>query len=256
MINQELIQLFQELQYGIVFTRYIGLGFAKICYSEDDPSSYWNYAFTNQLLNSEQLLQLNNEFELLQRKPTIYFENTEDNTKLRTFLEENEFKKGFEDSWLFYGEDEINTNKFDQVKKVENVDELKTFVETFDKCYQKDDQQNPYGELGGYLNSARKAWIDYHDEKLEYFMVFKDGEPVAVSALTSYEGMGYIANVGSLQSVRGEGFGKLATLYCVWKSKENGNKNHFLGTEDGTYPNAFYQRIGFKKKFSTLGYSR
>ena len=102
---------------------------------------------------------------------------------------------------------------------------------------------------------ARSAWFKFNDTgKIEYFIVYKGSKPVAVSTLTNFAGIGYISNVGSLREVRGEGFGKTASLYCVYISKQNGNSEHALATEEGQYPNEFYKRIGFKTRFTALGY--
>jgi len=102
---------------------------------------------------------------------------------------------------------------------------------------------------------AEKVWHRHHATgRIEYFTVFAGNEPVAVSTLANFKQIGYISNVGSLRKVRGQGFGKLATLYCVDLSKKRGNYYHCLATEDGTYPHEFYQRIGFVKKFSAACY--
>lgn len=141
---------------------------------------------------------------------------------------------------------------------MENKQDLELFLKTFNNCYKKDDPQNPYGEVGSYLDSSKKAWIaNSSSNKLEYFIIYNESQkPVAVSALTNYKGIGYISNVGSLQSVRGQGFGKLATFYCIYKSKLNGNKIHCLATEEGHYPYEFYKRLGFKDKFSAVYYQK
>lgn len=124
-------------------------------------------------------------------------------------------------------------------------------------CFQKNDPQNPYGELGDYLKVAEKVWWRHHaTNRIEYFMVYDGNEPVAVSTLTNYKSIGYISNVGSLKSVRGKGFGKLATIYCVNLSNKHENKYHCLATEEGTYPHEFYQRIGFEKKFSAVCFTK
>lgn len=124
-------------------------------------------------------------------------------------------------------------------------------------CFQKDDPQNPYGTLGDYLTVAEKVWHRHHaTDRIEYFTAFDGNEPVAVSTLTNFKQIGYISNVGSLRKVRGQGFGKLATLYCVDVSKKRDNHYHCLATEEGTYPHEFYQRIGFEKKFSAVCYKK
>jgi hypothetical protein len=57
-----------------------------------------------------------------------------------------------------------------------------------------------------------------------------------------------------MQSVRGEGYGKLATLFCVNEALKNSVSDVFLATEEGTYPNTFYKKIGFKTRFTGIGY--
>ena len=56
--------------------------------------------------------------------------------------------------------------------------------------------------------------------------------------------------------MRGEGYGKLATLYAVLESQRLGNSDHALATEEGTHPNEFYKRLGFETRFTALAYSK
>jgi len=158
---------------------------------------------------------------------------------------------------MFHDGKIINKEHFSQVQKVKDKDGLQIFLKTFDSCYQKDDPQNAYGELGEYLNAAKIAWLKNHkNNKVEYFIVYNNNKPVAVSSLSNYKNIGYISNVGSLIKVRGQGFGKLVTHYCISQSKKRGNNQHCLATEEGTYANEFYKRIGFKTIFTAVGYKK
>jgi hypothetical protein len=56
-------------------------------------------------------------------------------------------------------------------------------------------------------------------DRLEYFTMFDDEEPVSVATLANFAGIGYISNVGSKLDYRGKGFEKVISLYCVYKSK-------------------------------------
>lgn len=191
----------------------------------------------------------------MKRDSTIYFENKKNLSPLSKLLEEKDYKKGYEDSWMFYQNKTVDITLFNQVQKVTNPNQLEIFLETFDHCYQKNDPQNVYGELGNYLKLAKEVWYKHREtDRLEYFIVYKDSKPVAVSALTNFKRIGYISNVGSLREVRGEGFGKIATLYCVYQSKKYGNNKHCLATEEKTYANEFYKRIGFGTLFTAVGY--
>lgn len=240
-----------------MYDQLIELGYATVALSNDDGSPFWNNALTDNLLRQDQLIELEKCFVENNRQPTMYFENKNALTDLRKYLEINEYTFSFEDSWQFWGGGDINKNNFGSVKKAESEMELEIFLETFDRCYRKDDPQNPYGELGEYLAVAKKAWLKQGDNgRLQYFTVFEKDNPVAVSTLTMFDEIGYISNVGSLPEVRGKGFGKAATLYCVNESVECGNKIHCLATEEGHYPNEFYKRIGFETKFTAIGMTK
>lgn len=249
MTNFDFLKKYEELQYTIMFDRFVDLGFATVSYCEGDNSPFWNHALTDQVIDDGQLSEIEKTLTSLKRKPAVYFENKPILEPLKKSLENKKYKKTAEDSWMFFGQDTIDASKFDSIIKVQNEDELRVYLETFDLCYQKDDPQNVYGGLGEYLSVAEKAWKrHYNSDRIEYFIVYDKDEPVAVSALTNLNGIGYISNVGSLRKVRGRGFGKTATLFCVQESINKRNKLHCLATEENTYPNEFYKRIGFKTR--------
>ncbi len=82
----------------------------------------------------------------------------------------------FEDCWQFWDGNKIDETRFDLVKKVDSLELLNEFLNTFDACYQKDDPQNPYGELGEYLETAKELWHKHHQSnRLEYFIVYDGG---------------------------------------------------------------------------------
>ena len=255
MDNFNFLRKHQQLQYTIMFDKLIDLGFAMVGYCKGDDSSFWNLALTNQILTKKELFKVEETMQSLNRNPGVYFENRESLKPLVKFLKGKGYEFSFEDSWMFHSGRHIDVSRFGLVKKVTNETELKVFLKTFDACYQKDDPQNPYGELGDYLKVAEKVWHRHHKtNRLEYFLVYKGKKPVAVSTLTNHGSIGYISNVGSFREVRGEGFGKIASLYCVDVSKKRGNTKHCLATEEGTYPNEFYKRIGFITRFTAVAY--
>lgn len=257
--NFNFLQKYQKLQHSIMFDVLINLGFATVGCSKTDPSPFWNLALTDQVFDKNQILKVEETLKKHNRDSTIYFENKNELNGLKDLLKNKGYKKSYEDSWQFWvNEKTIDMRHFDAVKKIINKEELKIFLETFDQCYQKNDPQNPYGELGSdYLKVAEKVWHSHSQgERIEYFMVYKNNKPVAVSTLTNYDGIGYISNVGSFREVRGEGFGKAATLFCVKESIKHGNKEHCLTTEEGKYPNEFYKRIGFSPKFTAIAYTK
>ncbi len=246
-----------HLQYGIILDELKDLGWGLLTFSRKDTSNYFNNLLVDDMLSDIQLAQAEQLFLERDRQATFYFENTSRLDKLKEFLSRKKYSKSFEDCWMFHDGQQIDERKFDQVKKVTNQAELNIFLDTMNMCFQKNDPQNPYGELGEYLETAKDGWMQNHgSDRLQYFLVYKNDQPVAVASLTTFHELGYISNVGSLKSVRGEGFGKLATLFCVRKSVEAGNTYHFLGTEEGNYPYEFYKRLGFVDRFRAVGWSK
>lgn len=257
--NFNFLQKYQKLQHAIMYDELIDIGFAVVGYSETDPYAFWNLALTDIVLGENQISKIEDILKQHQRNSTIYFENKNELNGLKEKLGEKGYKKSFEDTWQFWtGEKKLDKKYFSSVKKVIDKTSLNIFLEIFNQCYQKNDPQNPYGELGGdYLKVAEKVWHRHSQkERIEYFMVYKNNSPVAVSTLTNYDGIGYISNVGSLREVRGEGFGKAATLFCIQESIKRGNKEHCLATEEGAFPNEFYKRIGFATRFTAVGYTK
>lgn len=255
--NFDFLRKYQRLQNGIMYDKVIDLGFATVTYCGIYDSDFWNNALIDNELTEQQIIEIETKLNELNRKPSLYFENRPTFQKLIAMLSQKGYSKSFEDCWQFWTGIAVDKIRFENVKKVETDKDLSLFLKIFNKCYQKDDPQNPYGELGDYLQVARSAWNKHSKtNRIEYFIVYKGDEPVAVSTLTNYEGLGYISNVGSLIEVRGQGYGKTATLYCVEESIKNGNNDHCLATEEGHYPNTFYNRIGFETRFKAIAYSK
>ncbi len=256
MDGYDFLRKYIELQRGIMFDKVIRMGFADIVYCEIDSTNFWNFALVNRDVSKE-LPEIEERMKGLKRNPAIYFENRKGLESLIGILEGSGYEKSYEDSWLFWKGGKIDSRHFTSIKKVENEDDLKLFLKTYDSCFRKDDPKNPYGELGDYLKVIEKTWRKYHDTgRVEFFMVLKGDRAVAVSVLRNKSGMGYVTDVGSLMDVRGKGYGKAATLFCVKRSLENGNDTHFIATEEGTYPNEFYKKIGFEPKIRGLCYTK
>ena len=154
MDNYEFLKKYQMLQNTVMFDGLVDFGFASVGWSNTDRSSFWNLALVNGLLSKPEIEQVEEIFARQKRKPTFYFENRDDLKSLVKNLEENGYKKGYEDSWQFWKDGDVDESRFESVKMVESEEMLKEFLTTFDMCYQKGDPQNPYGELGEYLKVA------------------------------------------------------------------------------------------------------
>jgi ribosomal protein S18 acetylase RimI-like enzyme len=252
MDDLEFLSNYLKLQTGIMYDQVIDKPYGKISYCAGDKSSFWNSSLITKNINKQDLDDIEAQFKQLERKPAVYFPNIVAFKAAAELLTAHSYAKSYEDSWLFHNGNNLAINNA-IVKKVTSNEDVTLFLDIFNRCYQKNDPQNAYGELGDYLTVTKTVWEKHHQtSRIEYFLVYKKDEPVAVSALTNFAGIGYISNVGSLRTVRSEGFGKIATHYCIQQSLSHGNNIHCLATEDGTYADEFYKRIGFKPKLKAI----
>jgi ribosomal protein S18 acetylase RimI-like enzyme len=258
MKNREFLETYQLLQYSIVFNRLFDLGSVSVSLSDTLPGPFFNYAQTDMLLDTKEVLQAEDIFLKTNRHPTFYFEDKPELLELLNLLEGRGYRKSWEDSWMFYSGSKPEDKLLDNVKTVTNEEELEVFLSTFNESYQSDDPQNPLGALGSYVEHVREIWKKHSfSGKVEYFVAFDPkGHPAAVSTLTNFGGIGYISNVGSLRHFRGEGYGRKATMYCIKRSMEKGNTVHCLATEKESYPYNFYSKNGFDVAFTAIGMSK
>ena len=224
-------------------------------YCKNNSEIWWNFALLKKSINSEDIKLIDNFFYSRNRSPTIYLsdEDTFENS-INLILKEG-YKLSSKDSWMFW-EDEVPEINDKDIIEVQSEEDFEEWINTFIKSYPKDDPKNPYGDQSEFAEILKEKWKEGKIKKDKYFLAFKENFPVAVGILTNYDNKGYISGIGSIPCVRGKGFGKKISLYCVKKSFEQGNKIHFLATEKGDYPFEFYKRIGFTPKFTASYYTK
>lgn len=224
-------------------------------YSEVNPEDWWNFALLKKPIKKEEITLIEDFFKKRKRKSAIYFHDGSEFEKVKLILGYRDYNVSAKDYWMFW---ENGIPKIDDqgIKEVKTDDDFDVWFETFIKSYQKDDPQNPYGEQTDFALLLKKLWRERKTRGEKYFLAFDEDKPVAVGILMSYDKKGYIYSIGSIPSVRGKGFGKKISLYCIKESFRQGNKFHFLATEKGGYPFAFYERIGFNPEFVSYLYTK
>lgn len=236
--------------YGYTTDKIIDLDFATVAISETDSSNFWNWALVDDLIDSKKLLEIEDKLKQYDRQLAIYCPQDNDLELLYQFLKSQGLEKTAQDCYLFYDQEKVSDLDFSKIKIVDSEKDLEIFLTTADQCYQVNDPQNVYGQLGEFLKTIKRAWHNlHHHGKIELYLAYEQEKPVAVSMLSPDQKVSYISTVGSLPSIRGQGFGKLVTLYAVKKSIAKGCQQCCLVTESHTYPHEFYQRIGFSNKF-------
>ncbi len=202
MTNAEFLKKFLKLQFQIGYDRLYEIGNSKIVYSETDYSIYSNYAYLDEVISKDNLTKIEDLFKTLKRTSTIYFEDINKLDLLLRLLNSNKFTQKSEDSWMFHSAENIDESRFDEIKIVKTAEELEIFLRTFDRSYQVNDPQNPYGDVKSFIPSCRNAWFKFGStNRLKYYLAYKNEEPVATSILNSLDCIGYISAVGSLKNV-------------------------------------------------------
>lgn len=79
-----------------------------------------------------------------------------------------------------------------------------------------------------------------------YFAVEADGKLVAHTELYSYDGVGQVENVVTLDEYRGRGFARALVLRAVEASREEGNDLTFLVADADDWPQQLYEKLGFE----------
>lgn len=224
-------------------------------YGEGDTETWWNFVLLKNPISKKELELVEEFFVKRKRKPSVYFTDDKKYDGMHELLLGEGYEITMNDSWMFWN-GKCPSVEGDEIIEVKSDAEFGKFLETFLKSYPKDDPKNPYGEQKELAKLLKKSWEEGKTKKDKFYIAFDKGEPVAVGILTSYNEKGYLSGIGSIPSVRGKGFGKKISLYCVRESFKQGNKLHFLGTEKGDFPFEFYSRIGFESEFGAYFYTK
>ncbi len=226
-----------------------------LTFSKDDSELWWNYALINNTISNDELDYIETFFKKRNRFPSIYFSEGKKSKLIINFLKKNGYELTAQDSWLFWNKKSPTIDGKDIIKIKTDI-EFEKFIGTYIESYPKDDPKNSYGDQTEFAKALKKSWYDKKKSYDTHYLLFGNNKPIATAILTNYQKIGYLTAIGSIPSVRGEGYGKKISLYCVQESFKLKNKYHFLVTEKGSYPYEFYQRIGFEPQFVVYLYTK
>lgn len=223
-------------------------------HSKDSTEEWWNFALLKNPLTIKDLKLIETFFEKRKKLPSVYFSDDFDSTK--DFL----LKKGYSlntiDSWMFWNHLSPEL-KNENIIKINNDKDFESWLDTYIKSYPENDPKNPYGEQKEFASILKNLWYERKIKNEQFYMALNSiNKPVAVGLLTNHNKIGEISAIGSIPEVRGKGFGKKMSLYCVQESFKQGNNYHLLTTEEGDYPYEFYKRIGFEPKFTAYLFTK
>lgn len=223
--------------------------------------SYWNYA-TKININEEYLEELIKKiidfYKTKNRQPAIYFTPFTKTRNLPELIGKFGFKPKYKDAWMFY---ESAEPKFEMpenftIKPVETEEEMKIFVDIFRQSYGGVAPDEPYGALPKeYGECIFKSFSkSQKDKKIIHYLGILGDKPVGIATLIYSGEFGCIFNVGTIPNYRKKGIGKALTLNAVADSIKNGAKIVFLQTEQGSFNEKYYTKLGFSTKFIGEGF--
>ncbi len=222
---------------------------------------YWNYAtkinidekYPEDLIN-----KIIDFYKTKNRQPAIYFTPFTKTRNLPDIIGKFGFKLKYKDAWMFYegAEPKFEMPENFTIKPAETSEERKIFIDIFKQSYGGATPDEPYGALPKeYSECIFESFLKSQKGKniIHYLGILGD-KPVSIATLIYSGEFGCIFNVGTIPNYRKKGIGKAMTLNAVADSIKNRAKIVFLQTEQGSFNEKYYTKLGFSTKFIGEGF--
>lgn len=254
-------------QQGMYFSGMNVIGGALLLYSDIIDDFFWNYATQINITNEkditnekvEKLIKEITAFYLKKdRLPSIYLTPFSQPKNISKHLEKHGFRIELKDAWMIYEKEVplIEKQKTLLIKEVQSNADMDIFINVFYEAYGGASEDEPYGELPPTYGEALRLSFEKppNEPSIIHYLGFNNGRPVGIGTLISSNGFGGIYNVGTSSRYRRKGIGSAISLKAIEDSKKEGNTATYLMTEEGSYVEDFYRRLGFSTKFIGCGY--
>jgi len=248
-------------QQGMYFSGTEVIEGAVLLYSTIIDDFFWNYAAQIDITKEkvEKLIQEVTTFYLKKkRQPSVYLTPFSKPKNISKHLESHGFRMELKDAWMVYEKEVplIETQESLVIKEVQSNEDMGIFTKVFYEAYGGASEDEPYGELPPtYGEALRRSFEKLPNEtSIIHYLGFINGRPVGIGTLISSHGFGGIYNVGTSSRYRRKGIGSAISSKAIEDSKKEGNTVTYLMTEEGSYVEDFYRRLGFSTKFIGCGY--
>ena len=151
---------------------------------------------------------------------------------------------------MFYNEKEVPLKSDLEIKEVDSKKDMKVFVGVFNQAYGGATPEEPYGALPPEYSEVLLESFNKEDKSVKHYIGFINGEAAAIGTLIIGEGFGLLCNLGVSPKCRKRGFGGDMSLFRVKEAQRLGCGVIFLLTEEGSYNEKLFSKIGFETKFS------
>jgi len=261
-ILEEAENLHYKFQTGCYFSGSKKIQGVLLLWNDKIKDPYWNFATrinTTEKLFAKLVKKIIDFYKMKNRQPEIYFTPFTKPKNLPQIIEEFNFKSKFKDAWMFY---EKNKPKFIMpknflIKQVKTKEEMKIFINIFHQVYSGSTPEEPYGLLP---KEYGKCLFDsiikpQKNKTVIHYLGILDKRGAGTATLIYSGNFGCIYNIGTIPNHRKQGIGSALTLNAVVDSIENGAKIVFLQTEQGSFNEKYFTKLGFSTKFIGEGFT-
>lgn len=222
-----------------------------LCTSKVMDDYFWNIAYLKHKINKEILINIENEFNNINRASSLYIGKSDiyydENKEL---LLANGYKLNNTDVYMLLEEAkeiEITTD----IKIVENEKEYNDFMKVLSSAYNdriENADENVYEDAVTecYYNAVKNT---INSKEHIHIIVYDNNIPVSVATLNYVNGIGGINNVGTAQGYWNKGYGKQLITYLINTFQNLGGGMLTLSTEYHSKNQQFYEKLGFKEKY-------
>lgn len=224
---------------------------ARLFYSNKIKDPYWNHAAhikTSEEEIYDLIIKIKEFYKSKNRTPALHVNSFTQPPNIKSILFKEGFKSFSNDSIMFYGGKDIALDSDLEVRKVQTKKEIKIFVEVFNLAYGGANPDEPYGKLPPEYSEVLLESFNNNDENIKHYIGFINNEAVAIGTLIVNYKFGLLCNLGVSPSYRKKGFGAIMSLFRVKEALNLGCKIIFLLTEEGSYNEKLFTKLGFETK--------
>lgn len=249
-----------EFEQGAFFSGHMQKDDCIFAWNDVIPDALWNHAAK---LGSEgtDINHLVDEviafFKKKNRRPAVCITSFTRPANLADLLEQSGFKPEGTDAWMFY-EKGVPSDSLPvgfSIKQVTSLEEMQVFVDLFDRAHTGAPDE-PYGKLPPEYGESLLRFYQHSptDGTVLHYLGCMNNEPVGYATLIYAGRFAGIYNVGTIPQYRRRGIASALTLRAVTDALIDGVQIVFLITEQGSYNERFYTKLGFTTKFVVRAY--
>lgn len=222
--------------------------------SSNINDEYNNFCYLKSPEDFEQNVQeIKKEFELVERKPVVYFQSIENSNINEIMAFSKSHKLLFHDCWM-----KLKTGYQSKTKKclLENVifrpaneDDAQALLYVFNAGFVDCSENEVYKYSKGYYDKYKKVFEDRTLKKynIHPYIAYWENQPISVLFVYVNGTNAYICQITTLEKYRRKGVASSLIRYSIQEQRKHGIENFYLVTEKYTFLETFYMKNNFEE---------